>query len=83
MQGAINGIHKFDKWGDYDEHALIDTMDLGHIRAQACEELPETCLEEEGYHLQASTNSIVQISATIIVGSVLGSLISTIQLRQH
>lgn len=34
VQGAINGIHKFDKWGDYDEHALIDTMDLGHIRAQ-------------------------------------------------
>lgn len=34
IQGAIDGIHKFDKWGDYDEHALIDTMDLGHIRAQ-------------------------------------------------
>lgn len=34
VQGAIDGIHKFDKWGDYDEHALIDTMDLGHIRAQ-------------------------------------------------
>lgn len=34
VQDAINGIRKFDKWGDYDEHALIDTMDLGHIRAQ-------------------------------------------------
>lgn len=34
VQGAINGIHKFDKWGDYDEHALVDTMDIGHIRAQ-------------------------------------------------
>ncbi len=34
VQGAINGIRKFDQWGDYDEHALIDTMDLGHIRAQ-------------------------------------------------
>lgn len=34
IQDAINGIHKYDKWGDYDERALIDTMDLGHIRAQ-------------------------------------------------
>lgn len=34
VQGAIDGIHKFDQWGDYDEHALIDTMDIGHIRAQ-------------------------------------------------
>ena len=34
VQGTINGIHKFDKWGDYDEHALVDTMDIGHIRAQ-------------------------------------------------
>lgn len=34
VQGTINNIHKFDRWGDYDEHALVDTMDLGHIRAQ-------------------------------------------------
>lgn len=34
IQYAIDHIHKFDKWGDYDEHALIDTMDIGHIRAQ-------------------------------------------------
>lgn len=34
IQSAIDGIRKFDKWGDYDEHALIDTMDIGHIRAQ-------------------------------------------------
>lgn len=34
VQGAINNIRKFDQWGDYDEHALIDTMDIVHIRAQ-------------------------------------------------
>lgn len=34
VQDAIDGIKKFDKWGDYDEHTLIDTMDHDHIRAQ-------------------------------------------------
>lgn len=34
VQNAINGINKFDKWGDYDENALVNTMDIGHIRAQ-------------------------------------------------
>ncbi len=37
IQYTIDHIHKFDKWGDYDEHALIDTMDIGHIRAQLVE----------------------------------------------
>lgn len=34
IQNSINNIHKFDKWGDYDEGALIDTMDKQQIRAQ-------------------------------------------------
>lgn len=34
VQDAIDGINKFDRWGDYDEHALVDTMDHDHIRAQ-------------------------------------------------
>lgn len=34
VQDAIDGINRFDRWGDYDEHALVDTMDHDHIRAQ-------------------------------------------------
>ena len=48
VQGAINGIHKFDKWGDYDEHALIDTMDLGHIRAQLVKSYQKHAWKKKG-----------------------------------
>lgn len=34
VQGAIDGIKKYDRWGDYDERVLVDTMDHDHIRAQ-------------------------------------------------
>ena len=48
VQGAIDGIHKFDKWGDYDEHALIDTMDLGHIRAQLVKSYQQHAWKKKG-----------------------------------
>ena len=48
VQRAINGIHKFDKWGDYDEHALIDTMDLGHIRAQLVKSYQKHAWKKKG-----------------------------------
>ncbi len=48
VQGAIDGIHKFDKWGDYDEHALIDTMDLGHIRAQLVKSYQKLAWKKKG-----------------------------------
>jgi superfamily II DNA or RNA helicase len=48
VQGAIDGIHNFDKWGDYDEHALIDTMDLGHIRAQLVKSYQKYAWKKKG-----------------------------------
>ncbi len=48
VQGAIDGIRKFDKWGDYDEHALIDTMDLGHIRAQLVKSYQKLAWKKKG-----------------------------------
>lgn len=48
VQSTINGIRKFDKWGDYDEHALIDTMDLGHIRAQLVKSYQKLAWKKKG-----------------------------------
>ena len=48
VQSAINGIHKFDRWGDYDEHALLDTMDIGHIRAQLVKSYKKLAWKKKG-----------------------------------